>query len=88
MFLDIPYLKDLGADISLKNQTATIVGPTELKGTQVVATDLRAGAAMVAAGLLADGKTVITNAEHILRGYEQIIEKLTSVGAKIKLKEI
>ena len=87
-FMHVPYLKDLGADISIKNQTATIIGPNELKGTQVVATDLRAGAAMVAAGLLAEGTTIITNAEHILRGYEQIIEKLTSVGAKIKLKEI
>ena len=43
---------------------------------------------MVAAGLLAEGKTTITNAEHILRGYEQIVEKLTSVGAKISIKEI
>ena len=87
-FMHIPYLKDLGADIEVKNQTATIIGPTELKGTQVVATDLRAGAAMVAAGLLASGTTTITNVEHILRGYEDIIEKLTDVGAKIKLKEI
>ena len=87
-FMHIPYLKDLGADIEVKNQTATILGPTELKGTQVVATDLRAGAAMVAAGLLASGTTTITNVEHILRGYENIIEKLTDVGAKIKLKEI
>ena len=87
-FMHIPYLKDLGADIVLKNQTATIVGPTELKGTNVVATDLRAGAAMVAAGLIAEGETVITNAEHILRGYEQIVEKLTEVGAKIEIKEI
>ena len=43
---------------------------------------------MVAAGLKAEGKTTITNVEHILRGYEQIIEKLTSVGAKIEIKEI
>lgn len=87
-FMHIPYLNDLGADIVVKNQTATIQGPTELKGTSVVATDLRAGAAMVAAGLKASGKTTITNAEHILRGYESIIEKLTNVGAKITLKEI
>lgn len=81
-FMHIPYLNDLGADIVVKNQTATIVGKSELKGTNVVATDLRAGAAMVAAGLKAEGKTTITNVEHILRGYEQIIEKLTSVGAQ------
>lgn len=87
-FMHIPYLNDLGADITVKNQTATIIGPTKLAGTSVVATDLRAGAAMVAAGLLAEGTTTITNVEHILRGYEQIVEKLTSVGAKIKIREI
>ena len=87
-FMHIPYLNDLGADIVVKNQTATIVGKSELKGTNVVATDLRAGAAMVAAGLKAEGKTTITNVEHILRGYEQIIEKLTSVGAKIEIEDI
>src|SRR5699024_3899894 len=63
-FMHIPYLNDLGADITVKNQTATIIGPTKLTGTSVVATDLRAGAAMVAAGLLAEGTTTITNVEH------------------------
>ncbi|MBQ3297188.1 MAG: UDP-N-acetylglucosamine 1-carboxyvinyltransferase [Bacilli bacterium] len=87
-FMHVPYLNKLGANITVKNQTAIVQGPTELKGCEVVATDLRAGAAMVAAGLLAEGKTTITNAEHILRGYEQIIEKLKSVGAKIVIKEI
>lgn len=87
-FMHIPYLNKLGADIEVKNQTATIMGPTELKGEEVVATDLRAGAAMVAAALIADGKTTITNAEHILRGYEGIVEKLRLIGAKISLKEI
>ncbi len=87
-FMHIPYLKALGANIEVKNQTATIIGPTPLKGEEVIATDLRAGAAMVAAALIAEGKTTITNAEHILRGYEQIVEKLTAVGAKITIKEI
>lgn len=87
-FMHIPYLNALGSDIAVADQTATIQGPTELIGTEVVATDLRAGAAMVAAGLKAKGKTTITNSEHILRGYESIIEKLTNVGAKITLKEI
>ena len=87
-FMHIPYLNKLGADITVKNRTATVQGPTELKGCEVVATDLRAGAAMVAAALLAEGKTIITNAEHILRGYEQIVEKLKAVGAKIVIKEI
>ena len=87
-FMHIPYLKELGADIEVKNQTATVIGPSDLKGSEVVATDLRAGAAMVAAALIASGKTNITNAEHILRGYEQIVEKLSNVGAKIRIKEI
>ena len=87
-FMHIPYLQELGANIEIKGQTATIVGPTKLVGCEVVATDLRAGAAMVAAGLTAEGKTTIHNVEHILRGYEQIVEKLTNVGAKIDIKEI
>ena len=87
-FMHIPYLNALGASITVKNQTATIQGPTKLKGCEVVATDLRAGAAMVAAALKASGKTTISNVEHILRGYEMIVEKLTSVGAKISIKEI
>ena len=87
-FMHIPYLNKMGADITVKNQTATIIGPSKLVGTEVVATDLRAGAAMVAAALLAEGKTTITNVEHILRGYEHIVEKLTEVGAKIEIKEI
>ena len=87
-FMHIAYLNKLGADITVKNQTATIIGPTELKGDTVVATDLRAGAAMICAGLIADGKTIVTNIDHILRGYEQIVEKLTLLGAKIEDKEI
>lgn len=87
-FMHIAYLNKLGSDISINNQTATIIGKTKLKGTDVVATDLRAGAAMVIAGLLAEGVTTITNVEHILRGYENIVDKLKSVGAKIESKEI
>lgn len=87
-FMHIAYLNRLGSDISINNQTATILGKTKLKGTNVVATDLRAGAAMVVAGLLAEGVTIITNVEHILRGYENIVEKLRNVGAKIESKEI
>ena len=87
-FMHINYLNQLGSDITIKNQTATIEGKTPLKGTEVVATDLRAGAAMVAAGLIAEGETTITNVEHILRGYENIITKLTDVGAKISLIEV
>ena len=62
-------------------------GPNQLQGAVVKATDLRAGAALVIAGLLAHGKTEITNVEFILRGYSNIIEKLTNLGADIQLVE-
>lgn len=86
-FMHIPYLKSMGADIDIKNNLAIIKGKNHLKGSSVTATDLRAGAALVIAGLIADGKTTITGVEHILRGYEGIIEKLSNVGADIKIEE-
>ncbi len=82
------YLNKMGAKITVNGSNAVIVGPTKLKGSDVIATDLRAGAAMVIAGLIAEGETRIGDIEHILRGYENIIEKLQSVGAKIEIKEI
>jgi len=84
-FLNVEYLNLMGAKIETKNDTAIITGPTTLKGCEVKATDLRAGACLVLAGLIAEGTTIITNVEHILRGYDQIIQKLTNVGAKIEL---
>jgi len=87
-FMQVPYLCKMGANITIKNQTATIIGKSNLKASEVVATDLRAGAAVVIAALIAKGTTTITNVEHILRGYENIVEKLTQVGAKIKSLEI
>lgn len=81
----IKYLNEMGANIKLKDRIATIKGKTPLKGKEVEATDLRAGAAMLVAGMIADGITTITNIEHILRGYENIVEKLSKVGASIKL---
>lgn len=87
-FMHIEHLNHLGADIKISGNKATITGPTKLKGCEVEATDLRAGAAMVAASLIAEGETTITNVEHILRGYEEIVEKLTNVGAKIEIEEI
>jgi len=65
-----------------------IYGPSKLKGKKVTATDLRAGACLVLAGLVAEGTTTIENVDHILRGYENIIEKLSGVGANIKLVDI
>ena len=87
-FMHIPHLNNMGAEITVEGMEAKIMGPTKLVGTEVEATDLRAGAAMVAAALAAEGTTTITNINHILRGYENIVEKLTDVGAKIELKEI
>ena len=84
-FQNIKYLNKMGADITINEDVAFINGPTKLRGTEVEATDLRAGACLVLAGLIAEGTTTITNVEHILRGYDQIIQKLTNVGAKIEL---
>lgn len=84
----VPSLNKMGANITANGMHATIIGPTKLKGCEVIATDLRGGAALVLAGLSASGITTITDVEHILRGYENIIEKLTNVGAKISIKEI
>ena len=86
-FMHVPYLKLLGAKVNIQDKTLVINGPVSLTGTKVVATDLRAGAALVIAGLLAEKETVIEEVEHILRGYEGIIEKLKGVGADIKLEE-
>ena len=87
-FQNVPYLNKMGANIKIDGKKIKIEGPTKLKGEEVVATDLRAGACLVLAGLSAQGKTTITDIEHVLRGYENIIEKLTNVGAKISLEEI
>lgn len=86
-FQNVPYLNDLGANIEIENRKIKVNGKTNLIGTRVEATDLRAGACLVLAGLLAEGTTTITNIEHVLRGYEKIVEKLTDVGADIDLRE-
>jgi len=87
-FQNVPYLNKMGANIEIKGKKIKIKGPTNLKGKKVTATDLRAGACLVLAALVAKGETTIKDIEHVLRGYENIIEKLTNVGAKISLEEI
>ena len=87
-FQNVPYLKEMGADIEICGKRLKIKGKSKLSGNVVLATDLRAGACLVLAGLIAEGKTTIKNIEHVLRGYENIIEKLTNVGAKISIEEI
>jgi len=87
-FMHIPYLNEMGASITASGKIALISGKTTLIGKEVEATDLRAGASLILAALCAEGETVITKVEHVLRGYEGIIEKLQNVGAKIELEEI
>ena len=77
----------MGAKIKIEGKTAVIKGVRKLSGTKVVSTDLRGGAALVMAGLVAKGKTQITNIDYILRGYEDLDKKLQKLGAKIKIKE-
>ena len=85
-FQNLYELKKMGAKVKIDGERAYIKGITKLKGTEVFATDLRAGAGLVVAGLLAEGTTVIDNADLILRGYEGIVDKLRSVGADITLE--
>ena len=77
----------MGAKIITEGKTAVIKGVRKLTGTKVMSTDLRGGAALVTAGLIAKGKTEITNIEYILRGYESLDKKLRNLGANIKIKE-
>lgn len=85
-FKNVEYLNKMGANIvQVGPRKIAIAGPSTLTGKDVVATDLRAGACMLLAGLKAKGKTTISDVEHILRGYENLIEKLRAVGADIEL---
>ena len=84
-FQNVEYLNKMGSNIKIDNKLLIINGPTKLEGKEVKATDLRAGACLVLAGLIAEGTTTITDIDHVLRGYENIIQKLTNVGAHISL---
>ncbi len=77
-------LQNMGADIVIGGKTAIVTGKPKLHGATVSASDLRAGAALVIAGLAAEGVTVVENVHFIERGYENIIEKLSNLGAKIR----
>lgn len=83
----VPELIKMGANIDYTNTDAVFSGKSELIGAEVSASDLRAGAALIIAGLIAEGTTKISNIEHILRGYEDIVAKLSEVGADIKIIE-
>jgi UDP-N-acetylglucosamine 1-carboxyvinyltransferase len=83
-FLHASEMMRMGAHISIEGHTATVRGPAELSGTVVQASDLRASAGLVLAGLVASGETIIERVYHIDRGYEGIVEKLRGVGADIE----
>lgn len=82
-FMHVSELNRMGANITTNDRSAVINGGTKLTGTQVVSTDLRAGAALVLAGLVADGFTEVDEVYHIERGYEQFVAKFSALGANI-----
>lgn len=86
-FQNTKYLNEMGANIEVLGDTIKVYGPTPLKGKLVRTSDLRAGAALVLAALSAEGETTITDIKHLLRGYSDLIKKLTNVGAKIWLED-
>ena len=86
-FMHVAELKRLGADIKINDATATINGVDYLSGAPVMATDLRASAALILAGLVARGRTEVRRVYHLDRGYEKIEQKLAAVGARICRKK-
>jgi len=87
-FKHIDELRRMGANVKTEGRSAIINGPVKLQGAKVKASDLRAGAALVLAGLMADGITEVTGLEHIDRGYSKLTEKLTALGANIWREEM
>jgi len=83
-FMHAEELKRMGADIKIEGRSAVVDGTSRLTGATVKASDLRAGAALIIAGLAAEGETDITNVFHIDRGYDNIVDKLKTVGAQIR----
>ncbi|HYD33194.1 MAG TPA: UDP-N-acetylglucosamine 1-carboxyvinyltransferase, partial [Methylophilaceae bacterium] len=83
-FMHVQEMRRLGANIEVEGNTAIVRGIPHLDGATVMATDLRASASLVLAGLVARGETTIERIYHIDRGYERIEEKLTLLGARIK----
>jgi UDP-N-acetylglucosamine 1-carboxyvinyltransferase len=83
-FMHVPELVRLGADVEIEGKTAVINGPSRLSGAPVMATDLRASASLVLAGLAASGETRVRRVYHIDRGYERIEEKLARLGGRIR----
>ena len=82
--MHVPELNRMGANIATEGNTAIITGVPRLSGATVMATDLRASASLVIAGLVADGETIVDRIYHLDRGYEHIEQKLAGVGAQIE----
>jgi UDP-N-acetylglucosamine 1-carboxyvinyltransferase len=83
-FQHVAELNRMGADVHIDGRTATVQGPRQLSGTGVMATDLRASACLVLAGLAAEGTTVVDRIYHLDRGYEAMESKLQSLGARVE----
>jgi UDP-N-acetylglucosamine 1-carboxyvinyltransferase len=83
-FMHVQELQRLGADIRIDGHTAVVRGVERLSGAPVMATDLRASASLVLAGLVAEGETTIDRIYHLDRGYENIEAKLSALGARIR----
>ena len=83
-FMHVPEFNRMGTNISIRHGIANIEGVDKIYGTNVMASDLRAGAALVVAGLIADGETTLSRIYHIDRGYDKLEEKLKKVGASIE----
>ena len=82
--MHVQELVRLGAEIEVEGNTAVVRGVRRLTGANVMATDLRASACLVIAGLVADGETTIDRIYHLDRGYERIEDKLSALGARIR----
>jgi UDP-N-acetylglucosamine 1-carboxyvinyltransferase len=83
-FMHVQELRRLGADVEVEGNTAVVKGVRGLSGANVMATDLRASACLVVAGLVAEGETLVDRIYHLDRGYECIEEKLSQLGARIR----
>jgi UDP-N-acetylglucosamine 1-carboxyvinyltransferase len=83
-FMHVPELRRMGADITVQGNSAIVRGVTKLKGAEVMATDLRASVSLILAGLVAEGETTVDRIYHLDRGYENLVGKLESCGAKVE----
>ena len=83
-FMHVPELSRMGANITVHQSSALVRGAEDLKGAEVMATDLRASSSLVLSGLVATGETTVNRIYHLERGYEKIVEKLGNCGASLR----